>query len=138
MCPGTWKAQYKLTEDTVQKSIQKLLDALKKIKKTFPMYREQPGKKGKANPSDSNKRKMVSFNEPIPKKSCQDVKHCILCKKHGGMHATHNTSDCRRYEKDVTRKKGFGKRQRHNTTPDKKAAHAYAQLSACERATLCW
>jgi hypothetical protein len=95
----------------------------------FPTDLEQP-KKGKANPSDSAKRKIVSFNNPIPKKSCQDAKHCVLCKKHEGMHATHNTSDCRKYEKDGTCKKGFGRGQRNSGVPDKKTASAYAQLSA--------
>jgi len=44
-----------------------LLDDLEKIKKAFPTEREQSGKKGKADPGDSNKQSMVSFNEPIPK-----------------------------------------------------------------------
>ncbi len=34
-------------------------------------------------------------------------KHCKLCKKHGGAHTTHNTHDCRRYEKDGTEKSSF-------------------------------
>ena len=65
-------------------------------------------KRGKANPSDSTKRKMVSFNDPIPKKSHHNVKHCILC-----------TSDCHKYEKDWTRKKGFGRGQRKSMTHNK-------------------
>ena len=85
-------------------------------------------KKGKANPSDSNKWKMVSFNVPIPKNSHQDVKHCILFKKHGGIHLTHNTDFCR-YEKDGTHKRGVGKGQHNITAPDKKTASAYAQHS---------
>ena len=130
MCPRTWQAQYKLTEDTVPQSILKLLDTLKKIKKAFPTGCKQLGKKGKANPNDSNKRKMVSFNILIPKKSRQDAKHCMLCKTHGGMHATLNTSDCCRYVKDGTHKKGFGKGQHHNTALNKKTTQAYLQLSA--------
>ncbi len=64
------------------------------------MERESSAKKGKANSGDSNKRKMVSFNEPIPKNVRKVAKHCALCKKHGGTHATHNTSDCHKYDKD--------------------------------------
>ena len=31
----------------------------------------------------------------------------LLCQKHGGAHTTHNTSECRKYEKDGTLQKGF-------------------------------
>ena len=107
-----------------------LLDDLEKIEKAFPTERDQSAKKGKANPSESNKRKMVSPNEPIPKKVCKMAKHCALCKKHGGAHATHNTSDCRKYDKDGKHKKGFGKGQHGSTALDKKTASAFAQSSA--------
>ncbi len=34
-------------------------------------------------------------------------KHCNLCKKHGGTHTTHNTHDCRRFDKDRKEKSSF-------------------------------
>ena len=73
---------------------------------------------------------MVSLNEPIPKKPRKDAKHCLLCKKHRGTHVTHNTADCRRYNKDGKLKKGFGNSQRGSTASNKKTASAFAQLSA--------
>ncbi len=79
------------------------------------MESNQSAKKGKMNPSKSNKRKMVLPNKPIPKKVCKVAKHCALCKKHGGTHATHDTSDCRKYDKDRKLKKGFGKGQHGST-----------------------
>ena len=130
MCPGTWQAQYELKAETVPQCVRDLLDDLKKIEKAFPTERDQSAKKGKANPSESNKRKMVSPNEPIPKKVCKVAKHCALCKKHGGAHATHNTSDCRKYDNGGRLKKGFGKGQHGSTALDKKTASAFAQLSA--------
>eukprot|EP00804_Cyclotella_cryptica_P001257 CCRYP_012760-RA/>CCRYP_012760-RA protein AED:0.37 eAED:0.37 QI:34/0/0.5/1/1/1/2/0/392 len=130
MCPGTWQAQYELKAETVPQCVRDLLDDLEKIEKAFPTERDQSAKKGKLNPSESNKRKMVSFNEPIPKKVRKMARHCALCKKHGGAHATHNTSDCRKYEKDGKPKKGFGKGKHGSTALDKKTASAFAQLSA--------
>jgi hypothetical protein len=62
MCPRTWQAQYKLKADMVPQGVHDILDDLEKIKKAFPTEQEQPGKKGKANPSDSSKRKMVFTN----------------------------------------------------------------------------
>ena len=96
MCPRTWQAQYELKTDTVPQGVRDLLNDLNKIKKAFQTEREHPSRKGKANPGDSGKRKMVSIHKPIPKKPHKDAKQCALCKKHGGAHATHNTSDCQK------------------------------------------
>ena len=67
MCLDTWQAQYELTQDMVPQSMCKLLEALKHIEKAFPTDKEKD-KKGKTSPGESNKRKMVSFLEPITKK----------------------------------------------------------------------
>jgi hypothetical protein len=83
MCPGTWQAQYEHKADTVPQGVCDLLDDLEKIEKAFSTEQEQPSKKGKANPSDLGKRKMVSIHEPIPMKPHTNAKHCTLCKKHG-------------------------------------------------------
>jgi hypothetical protein len=42
----------------------------------------------------------------VPKKD-RFEKNCNLCKKHGGAHTTHNTRDCRRFEKDGKEKSSF-------------------------------
>ncbi len=42
----------------------------------------------------------------VPKK-VRFAKNCNLCKKYGGAHATHNTGECRKYEKDGTEKSSF-------------------------------
>ncbi len=57
------------------------------------------GKKGKKCPGTNS---MVR----VPKK-IRFEKHCELCKKHGGAHTAHNTSDCCRFEKDRTEKSSF-------------------------------
>jgi hypothetical protein len=45
----------------------------------------------------------------VPKKVCFEKfeKHCELFKKLGSAHTTHNTRDCRRFEKDTTEKSSF-------------------------------
>jgi hypothetical protein len=93
MCPRTWQAQYKLKADTVPQGVHDILDDLEKIKKAFPTEQEQPGKKGKTNPSDSSKCKMVLIHKPIPQRPHMTAKYCALCKRHGGGHATHNILD---------------------------------------------
>eukprot|EP00804_Cyclotella_cryptica_P001034 CCRYP_008353-RA/>CCRYP_008353-RA protein AED:0.42 eAED:0.42 QI:21/1/1/1/0/0/2/168/101 len=57
------------------------------------------------------KRKMESMDSRIPKKPKKvgwTEKHCVLCKKHGGPHKSHNTQDCRRYIRTVLLSKGMG------------------------------
>ena len=127
MCPRTWQAQYELTVDTVPQSVHKLLEALDHIEKAFPTDKEKD-KKGKINPGDSNKRMMVSLSERIPKKKHPETKHCVLCKKHGGTHSTQNRMDCRKYEKDGTLKKTFGRNQSGGSSSGKKHTQSYAQL----------
>ncbi len=55
-------------------------------------------------------------------------KHCNLCKKHGGAYTTHNTCDCRRFEKDQKQKSNF-----HATKKGSKKANPvnqnFAQLT---------
>ena len=48
---------------------------------------------------EKGKHKGSSSNDyRIPKK-VRVEKSCVLCQKHGGMHTTHNTGECRKYEK---------------------------------------
>ena len=63
----------------------------------------------------------------VPKKVCFE-KHCNLCKKHGGAYTTHNTRDCRRFEKDGKEKSDFcaAKKGGKEANP---MNHNFAQLS---------
>jgi hypothetical protein len=125
--PGPWQKQYDLVHKA-PRDIQYLQDALEKIEVAFPL--------GKGNGSSKNNgkgNKMTAMTDKIPKKKVTFVKHekpsvksCALCKKHGGAHKTHNTSDCKRYDQKGNLKKGFaGKR---DTPPG--TNKSYAQLFA--------
>jgi hypothetical protein len=133
MVPRNWQDQYELTGATVPQSVRELLEALQRIKRAFPTDKVGDGPKTTAKSSDSSKRKMVSFDERIPKKRRRE-KHCSLCKKHGGAHTTHNTPDCRKYESNGTPKKYFNGKKSSGTShgPEKPAGggSSYAQLSA--------
>ena len=84
--------------------------------------------KGKANPGDSTKRKIVLFLECIPKKKCPEAKHYVLCKKHWDTHNSHTMSDCCKCKKDDTPKKNFGWNQLLCFSSEKKRTQSYAQL----------
>ena len=91
--PKHWQDQYDLTGGTVPQSVRKLLEVLEHIEKAFPTKKECEGPKASATGGGSSEKRMVSFNDRIPKKSCKETKHCALCKKHGGAQNTHNTGD---------------------------------------------
>ncbi len=91
------------------------LDTFKKSDKS-----SNKGKKGKKRPGTNS---MVW----VPKK-VRFEKHCDLCKKHGGAHTMHNTSDCCRLEKDGKEKSSFraAKKGGYNRNP---INQNFAQLS---------
>ena len=103
---------------------------LEKIKNAFLAEQEQHRKKGKANPSNSGKRKMVSIYEPIPKMPCKDAKHCALCKKHWAHMQLTNCPPVGSNKKTVRLRKVLEKRQHGSTTSNKKTASLFVQLLA--------
>ena len=89
-----------------------MLEVIKNTQEKVP--KKIPGKpNGKTRDggnSDEKKCKKVSFKEDhSSKKACTSKKHCDLCEKHGDLHMTHNTGDCRKYNKDETFQKSFNK-----------------------------
>jgi hypothetical protein len=112
MCPLPWQDQYNMNEKgmtpmdlclllTLLEAIERVctyengkLDTFEKSDKS-----SNKGKKGKKCPGTNS-------TVQVPKK-VRFEKHCNLCKKHGGAHTTHNTSDCRRFEKDKKEKSIF-------------------------------
>jgi len=106
--PQTWQNQYNLTHSTVPESPRALLPELENIERVMnERYAEKQKAKGKSketkpdsggNPSPK-KRSSGGSSERVPKK-VRSEKFCQRCKTHGGPHLTHNTSDCRKYDKD--------------------------------------
>ncbi len=54
----------------------------------------------------SNKQPGTNPAARVPKKACTK-KHCILCKKHGSAHITHNIRGFPKYQKDGKEKANF-------------------------------
>jgi hypothetical protein len=69
------------------------------------------GEKGKKRPGTNS-----TVRDP---KKVRFEKHYNLCKKYGGAHTTHNTSECRRFEKDRKEKSSFrvAKKGGYNRNP---------------------
>ncbi len=112
MCPIQWQDQYNMNNKGMMlmdmRLLLTLLEAIERVctyeKGKLDSYKKSEkssnkGKKGKKRPG-------TNFLARVPKKG-RFEKHCNLCKKHGGAHATHNTCDCRRFKKDGKEKPDF-------------------------------
>ncbi len=137
MCPKSWQDQYDLNQEVLPMSVRKLLVVLENIEKIVvnSNAKEKTAKessdkaigkctKGKRKGTDSS-------NYQIPKK-VRVKKSCALCQKHGGMHTTHNTGECHKYEKDGTLKNSFSKKaaigQKCHGIGKKDHANSFAQF----------
>ena len=109
MCPLTWQDQYNLNQKGMMpmdmRSLLTLLEAIERVC-TYKKGKSESSKKSSHKSKKGKKCPGTNSTVQVPKKVCFE-KHCNLCKKHGGTHTTHNTRDCRRFEKDGTEKSNF-------------------------------
>ena len=90
---------------------------------------DKPPSKDKAKGADSNSTAESDSRNPNKAKKGWMEKHCSLCKKHGGVHTTHNTKECRKWNKDGTLKK-TGKSSSSNARSRVSFAQAINKLTA--------
>ncbi len=101
MCPHQWQDQYNLQEKGMtpmdMHTLLASLEAIERIcthKKAPAPSGEKASQKSKAGTKWPN----TGATLRVPKK-IRFEKTCELCKKYGGVHTTHATKDCRKYEK---------------------------------------
>jgi hypothetical protein len=130
MCPHQWQDQYNLQEKGMtlmdMRTLLASLEAIERIcthKKAPAPSGEKASQKSKA----GAKRPNTGATLRVPKK-VRFEKSCELCKKHGGVHTTHATKDCRKYEKDRTLKADFCAAKKAGKKPNP-AKQSFAQLS---------
>jgi hypothetical protein len=133
MCPAKWQTQYELTENSTPVSTRALFLVLENIENNVKLD-TKPATLTKAKGAEQ-KRKMESEDSRIPKKPKKvgwTEKHCVLCKKHGGAHTTHNTRECRRYNKDGTLVKKLGSTTKPHSKERKSEGVNFAQIVRTE------
>jgi hypothetical protein len=124
MCPLPWQDQYNMNEKGVMPmDMRLLLTSLEAIERvcTYEKGKSDTFKKSDKSSNKGEKGKKcpgTNSTVRVPKK-VHIEKHCNLYKKHGGAHTTHNTSDCRRFEKDGKEKSSFcaAKKGRYKSNP---------------------
>ena len=95
MCPARWQTQYDLLEITTPVSTRAILLVLENIKNNAELDAKPPSATKTKGTDGKCKMELIDSHIPKkPKKVCWTDKHCVLCKKHGGLHKSHNTHDC--------------------------------------------
>lgn len=138
MCPESWQTQYDLSQETIPQDSRKLLIVLENIEKVVPSSTAATTKPNTTNAGSSKlngksdaggKRKGTDSSASGTAKKKRTEKHCVLCQKYGGKAATHNTSDCTKYEKDGTLQKAWaGNKYAADKTNKKSEGNSFAQL----------
>jgi hypothetical protein len=99
MCPLLWQDQYNMNEKGMtpmdMRSLLTLLEAIERVCTYEKGESDTLEKSDKSSNKGEKRKKCPGTNSTVwvPKK-VRFEKHCNLCKKHGGTHTTHNTSDC--------------------------------------------
>jgi hypothetical protein len=144
MCPLKWQDQYHLLEKCYPEGVKPLLLILERIEVAHPVDERQSSSKPARAQGAEQPSKKFAPGARIPKKPKQArteyvrvEKNCELCKKHGGAHTTHNTTECRRYNKDGTPTRGtFGqaaRKSREDSRPKKSYAQVLARMAKLEK-----
>ena len=132
-----WQDQYDLTQDSLPQSVRKLLGVLENIEKVVTSSNAKEGatkenSKKATRKRNKGKRKGTGSHEVRVPKKVRVEKSCTLCQKHGGAHTTHNTGECRKYEKDGTLKKSFSGKaavgQKRNGKGKTEGANSFTQI----------
>ena len=129
LVPQAHQDQYNLTKGIIPQNLRLLLETLETIEN---MEIHVPRKPEKSGETKDGKRKGSFTGDGNPNKKKKSDKKCALCEKHGGKHTTHNTGDCRKYEKDRALKSGFNKTAGKTTAKFvKKERHSYQAVTEC-------
>jgi hypothetical protein len=126
MCLQAWQVQYNMTQTMLPQDMRWLLAVLENIENMVFMNSNVPTKAPNTNGNNANRK-----SEKNRKPSVE--KHCTLCQKHGGAQATHNTSECTKYEKDGALKSSWGKKSTAKPNGKTKNANgnSFSQVMDC-------
>jgi hypothetical protein len=132
MCPYAWQDQYNLQEKggtlVDMCSLLQSLEAIERVCGREGSNKSNPSCNEKALHSKKRGMKQPGIESPRVPKKVRTEKHCDLCKKHGDAYTTHNTRDCRCFEKDGTGKSDFCATKKGGKKPNP-AKQSFAQLS---------
>jgi hypothetical protein len=135
--PKMWKQQNHLGHKAPP-NVGYLQDALEKIEVAFPVdgYGMQR--------NNGHQKRMTPMTDRIHKKKSQNsvkftlgnprsdkpTKLCAYCKKYRGVHNTHNTNECKKWDQHGGLKKTFKSKARSNSETPPGVSKSYARFHA--------
>jgi hypothetical protein len=110
MCPIQWQDQYNMNKkEMMPMDMRWLLTLLEAIERICTYKKGKLESSEKFSKKDKKGKKCPGTDSTAKApKNVHFEKYCDLCKKHGGAYTTHNTRNCRRFEKDGKEKSDFG------------------------------
>jgi hypothetical protein len=119
--PLLWQNQYNLTHSAVPESPRLLMPELENIERVMnePYNSDKAVAAGPTKGKPSKGSSKGGSSNAAPKKA-RTEKFCQRCKTHGGSYQTHNTNECRRYDKDGKPTGQFGSKPSEMHKPFKK------------------
>jgi hypothetical protein len=130
MCPIQWQDQYNLNKKGMTPmDMRSLLISLEVIERvcTYEKGKSESSEKSSHKSMKGKKHPGTEATIRVPKK-VHFEKHCNLHKKHGGTYTTHNTHECRRFEKDGKEKADF-RTTKKGGKKGNPVIHNFAQLT---------
>jgi hypothetical protein len=130
MCPLQWEDQYNLPKKGMMPmNLCLLLTSLEAFERvcTQEKAKSESSRKTSNKCRNGKKQSGTESRARVPKR-VRFEKHCILCKKHGSTHTTHNTKDCCRYGNDGKLKANVCAAKKGGKKPNPKRQN-FAQLS---------
>eukprot|EP00804_Cyclotella_cryptica_P011196 CCRYP_007725-RA/>CCRYP_007725-RA protein AED:0.19 eAED:0.50 QI:0/0/0/1/1/1/2/0/254 len=138
-----WWDQYHLLEKCYPEGVTPLLLILEQIEVAHPVdERQSSSKPAKAQGAEQPSKKFA-LGARIPKKPKQSRteyahrQELQAVQKHGSVHTTHNTAECRHYNKDGTPTQGtFGqaaRKSREDSCPKKSYTQVLARMEKLEK-----
>lgn len=110
-------------------AIEQVLDNQVQARRSDKKKNKKLKQEGSSKPSASTKGK--SKGESSDSSSKQTARSCSRCKEHGGAHTTHNTSDCKKYDKHGNLKSSFGGKKR--SAPGKEDKYSKKNFMSLKR-----
>ena len=104
-CPTDWRNQYEMNHKTIPESTRSMILDLENIEKVFATKDSKKTRSNTAAAGTAPKKGVIVPRKgrgsagPAPKKA-SSTKYCKWCKAAGGPFQTHDTGECRRFDKD--------------------------------------
>jgi hypothetical protein len=94
--------------------------------------KEKAAKEKATRKHDKGKHKGTNSHNYRVSKKAKVEKSCVLCQKYRSTHTTHNTGECRKYDKDGTLQKSFSRKaavgQKCHSSGKKETSNSFAQI----------